>query len=36
MIQKAIHELVENKNLDFETTKEVMDEIINQSSGFEP
>ena len=27
MIQKAIHELVENKNLDFETTKEVMDEI---------
>ena len=29
MIQKAIHELVENKNLDFETTKEVMDEIMS-------
>ena len=29
MIQKAIHQLVENKNLDFDTTKEVMDEIMS-------
>ncbi len=29
MIQKAIHELVENKDLDFETTKAVMDEIMS-------
>ena len=31
MIQKAIHELVENKNLDFETTKEVMDCLLYTS-----
>lgn len=29
MIQKAIHELVENKNLDFDTTRAVMDEIMS-------
>lgn len=28
MIQKAIHELVEGKNLDFDTAKAVMDEIM--------
>lgn len=32
MIQKAIHELVDNKNLDFETTKEVMNEIMSGSA----
>ena len=29
MIQQAIHQLVEGKNLDFETTKTVMDEIMS-------
>lgn len=29
MIQQAIHQLVENRNLDFETTKAVMDEIMS-------
>lgn len=29
MIQNAIHELVEGKNLDFDTTRQVMDEIMS-------
>ena len=30
MIQKAIHQLVERADLDFDTTKAVMDEIMRQ------
>ena len=29
MIQKAIHQLVEGQNLDYEGAKEVMDEIMS-------
>ena len=29
MIQKAIHQLVERADLDFDTTKAVMDEIVS-------
>ena len=29
MIKQAIHQLVENKNLDYDTTKQVMDEIMS-------
>ena len=29
MIQKAIHQLVERADLDFDTTKAVMDEIMS-------
>lgn len=32
MIQKAIHDLVENKDLDFDTAKSVMDEIMSGES----